>query len=91
MTLKNDFEKVCNAYIRDFEQKQDITFKCYVDNIAGGLCEFKEGYFINMYEIIIDLEQNAPKGLILHWHDCITETEHLFNDNYKMYLLEFNN
>lgn len=91
MTLKNDFEKVCKAYIDDFEKKQDINFKCYVDNIAGGLCEFKEGYFINMYEIIIDLEQKAPKGLILHWHDAITETEHIVNENYKTYLLEFNN
>lgn len=91
MTLKNDFEKVCMAYIKDFELKQDINFTCFVDNIQGGLAEFKEGYFINMYEIIIDLEQNAPKGLILHWHDAITETEHLFNENYKTYLLEFNN
>ena len=91
MTLKNDFEKVCAAYISDFEEKQGITFKCFTDNIAGGLCEFKEGYFINMYEIIIDLEQKAPKGLILHWHDAITETENLVNDNYKTFLLEFNN
>jgi hypothetical protein len=91
MTLKKDFERVCAAYISEFELKQNVTFKCFVDDMQGGLCEFKEGYFINLYEIIIDLEQRVPRGLILHWHDAITESENMVNDNYKTFLLEFNN
>ena len=91
MTLQSDFEKSCLAYINAFEIKQGIKFIGYVNDAIGILCEFEDNYFLNLHEVIVDLEQNAPKGLILHWHNLLTECENSVNENYKLYLLEFSN
>jgi hypothetical protein len=89
--MKERLEDICNLYIDIFENKQGLTFVRWADDVVCGLCEFNDGFMFNFYEIVLDIELNAPKGVILYWHSLITEHEHTAQHNYKIFLTEFCN
>lgn len=67
--LKENYEKVCEAYILFFEKKQGVVFDGWVANEVGGVASFISQYFFNFSDIVLDVNTKQKKGLILEWQD----------------------
>jgi hypothetical protein len=65
--LKNQYDNVCNEYVRRFCEKQKIDFDGWIGDEAGGIASFICQYFFNMSDIILDITTNQPAGFILDW------------------------
>ena len=66
--LHIQYEKVCNEYIKQFCQKQDMEFDIWISNIVGGTA-FIGDYFFNFQDIVWDINSNQPKGCIINWYN----------------------
>lgn len=65
--LKNQYEFVCNAYATIFCNKQDMNFEGWVGNTVGGIAYCNDFYF-DFQDIVLDINFNQPKGLIVDWY-----------------------
>ena len=70
--LKQQFEKVVDAYIEEFCKKQeiDMIFKDaenWVIKDKGGIIDICD-MFLSFDDIRLDIDQEAPKGLIIEWY-----------------------
>ena len=76
--LKTDFETVVNNYITFFCEKQDGDFLGWVGNNVGEWADI--GDITLMFDDIrLDIDENAPKGEILKWHNA--QVDKHFRDN----------
>jgi hypothetical protein len=89
MTLKEKYTAVCNEYLGVFQKKQSIVFDGWIGDEIGGICCFGD-YFINFSDVVLDIDSEQPKELILKWqNDSIDwhlkgRTEYI---NYKSYAM----
>jgi hypothetical protein len=86
LTLKNAYNKVCNAYCKAFELKHDVTFDYWVGGDVGEMCCFNEEYFVNFHELRYDIDNDVPSELFMKYHyESIDNPE--ININYKSFVL----
>jgi len=89
--LNKKYEFVCNEYIRKFCNKQEIDFDEWIGDEIGGIASFCSQYFFNLADIILDLNTNQPKGIILDWQsdgvDCHFSNPEIVSINYKSYTM----
>lgn len=67
--LKQQYDKLCDEYIKIFERKHGYEFSCRTENIV---C-FIDQYFFGMEDIIHDINHKIKKNLIFEWQDSIVE------------------
>ena len=67
--LKAKYEATCNKWVNLFCEKQDLEFSYWVADEIGGIACFIDEYFFNLSDIILDMNSNQPKGLILDWQN----------------------
>ena len=84
--LQARYKAVCRAYIKEFCDKQDLYFEYAVLDDLGGMLCFSNEYFINFDNIRLDIDEDAPKGLILDWHEKSLKHYEKKNINYYSYL-----
>lgn len=84
--LKDEYVKICNLYVREFCDKQELEFPYWVNDDVGGVIVCSDSYFFNFGDIAYDVNSNQPKGLILKWHDESIEN-HPKAMNYYSYTL----
>lgn len=77
--LYREYAKICDKYIKAFEEKQDLDFEFWVGYDIGGVAAFEGDYYFSFENIIIDIERNAPTRKILEYHDTTC------NDHYPRY------
>lgn len=76
---KRNYEKWCNEYIRLFEHKQDMRFEFWVADIVGEIACFGD-IFLNLSDIVYDLNTHQKKGNILNWfYESMENQEHSIN------------
>lgn len=89
--LKKIYDDVCNEYVRLFCKKQELDFNGWIGNDVGGIAEFANEYFFNITDIIIDIDTNQKKELILDWQTEGVEynmfERNIQNINYKSYTM----
>lgn len=89
--LRNQYENICNEYIRRFSEKQGIEFDGWIGNEVGGIASFISQYFFNIDDITLDMNTNQPIGLILDWQSDGVDYNMLYNNslhiNYKSYTM----
>lgn len=89
--LKAKYEATCMEWVQLFCEKQDLEFSYWVADEVGGIACFIDEYFFNMSDIILDLNSNQPKGLILRWQDddinYHQSTGNSPNINYRAYTM----
>ena len=89
--LNKQYKDCCNLWVQMFCEKQEIDFDGWISDEVGGTCSFCGEYFFNMSDIILDLNTNQPKGLILAWQNANTNIDYLMNPpqhiNYKSYTM----
>lgn len=66
--LKHRFENIANEYLNIFTEKQEIEFDFWVGDEIGGLASFNTEHFFTLDDMRIDIDHDAPKGLIIQWH-----------------------
>lgn len=66
--LQKQHEFVCNEYVKKFCNKQEIVFDYWVESIVGEVAVFGD-YFINLSDIVLDVNTKQPKGEIFKWYN----------------------
>lgn len=66
-TLKAKYERIVDAYIKEFEKKQDMELEHWVGDEVGGICSFGDVLFFSFDDIRLDIDTNQPKGQIIDW------------------------
>ena len=82
--MKKQLEKVLKQYIKEFENKQDLTFEFAVDDNLMEVISFGSVYFFNMSDIIYDVDNAIKENIILEWLEyTLQEKDYI---NYRTYL-----
>jgi hypothetical protein len=67
--LRQELDKVLNKYIKKFEKAHGVELEFAVcDDLMGVLC-FGD-HFFNMSDIVYDVDNKLPVGLIFEWQDA---------------------
>jgi hypothetical protein len=62
------YEAACNELVSLFVKKQGIEFDYWVSDEVGEIASFcGSQYFYTLSDIMYDLKNDLPKGLILQW------------------------
>lgn len=69
MSLKSDYEKVCQNYITAFAKKQGYEFDYWIGDDIGGVASFGEYYTLNLNDIRTDIDSGIKAGKIFEWYD----------------------
>jgi len=87
--LNKNYERACNEYVKKFCNKQGLTFDAWVADDCGGVAVFNDNYYINLSDIIIDINKKAPKGLIIKWQEDTLERHQKDGTsiNYSSYIM----
>lgn len=68
--LKERYEVICNAYIRAFVKKHGYEFTDWIPiERVGEIACFIEQYFFTLTDIMYDIDNDLPKGLIFEWQE----------------------
>ena len=82
--MKKQLEKVLKQYIKEFENKQDLTFEFAVDDNLMEVISFGSVYFFNMSDIIYDVDNDIKENIIIEWLEyTLQEKDYI---NYRTYL-----
>ena len=85
--MKEKLENILKEYIRLFCKKQDLEFDFAVlDDYLDVIC-FDYETFINMSDIVYDIDNKIPKGVIKDWYYYTLDTDH--SVNYRSYVMNF--
>ena len=93
ISIKDRYEAVCLEYIKLFCEKQEVDFDGWVGDEIGGVASFVfvGEYYFHLSDIILDIDTNQPKGLILNWQNEGVDFNKLTKDtkhiNYKSYTM----
>ena len=66
-SLKEKYENVVDEYVKRFENKHDLILEFWVNNDSTGVACFGDIYYFTISDIIYDINNKLPKGLILKW------------------------
>jgi hypothetical protein len=73
--IKTKYQAICGEFIEVFVEKHGYEFSGWVANDIGGIAEFIEQYFFNFKDIVDDILNEYPEGLIFRWQDdCISKS-----------------
>jgi hypothetical protein len=69
-SLKENYEKACNAYLRAFCKKHGFGYEpdAWVAGKSGGVASIGDCYYLDMETIITDMETGAPEEAFKKWH-----------------------
>ena len=82
--MEKQLEKVLKQYIKEFENKQDLTFEFAVDDNLMEVISFGSVYFFNMSDIIYDVDNAIKENIIIEWLEyTLQEKDYI---NYRTYL-----
>lgn len=82
--MKKQLEKVLKQYIKEFENKQYLTFEFAVDENLMEVISFGSVYFFNMSDIIYDVDNDIKENIIIEWLEyTLQEKDYI---NYRTYL-----
>lgn len=82
--MKKQLEKVLKQYIKEFENKQDLTFEFAVNDNLMEVISFGSVYFFNMSDIIYDVDNAIKENIIIEWLEYTLEEKDYIN--YRTYL-----
>lgn len=65
--LKERYEAIVDEYITLFEKKHNLELEFWVADDKSGTACFGDINFFNISDIMFDIDNKLPKGLILDW------------------------
>ena len=82
--LKKEYETIVDKYLKVFCEKQDLEIDYWVGDKVGEIVFFTADYFFNFTDILIDIDSDCKKGLILEWYNDSVDFD--FKINYRSYI-----
>ena len=93
MKQLKEYDRICNELVEIFTKKHNLEFDYWVSNEVGGIASFSQYYLFCFEEIVFDLKNNAPQGLIVQWYNetvkYITESGNNTKINFGAYKMGF--
>lgn len=83
--LLENYEKAVLDIIEGFCKKQGLEFEYWAGDCVGEIACFGD-IFLNFDDIVHDLKNNAPKGLIIDWYFEQSDNENQII-NYRSYIM----
>lgn len=80
--MREKLDKILKEYIKKFEKKQNLNFDFAVSEDLMGVICFSDSYFINITDVVYDIDTDQSKGLILEWIEYYVDGN---NINYYSY------
>jgi hypothetical protein len=65
--LKNAYADACNEYVTKFQNKHKVEHLSWIEEFRVAC--FSGFYHISMDDIIYDINNKCPEGLIFQWQD----------------------
>jgi len=84
--IKKQYQKVCEAYVEAFCNKQDLLFDGWIGNDVGTIALISDFYF-DFDDIRTDIDTNQPAELITEWYYRNLDNQKYIN--YKSYIAGF--
>lgn len=79
-TAREYLEKGCNEYLRLFCEKHEFDYEDakdgWVVGVVGSIVCCGD-YFVDMHDIVTDIEQDAPNGEFENWYDYCFDAHNL--------------
>lgn len=69
MTLKKEFEKLADAYVKVFEKKYDLELEFWVGDCVGEMACFGDTYFFTFDNIRLCVDTDIDKKILFEWHE----------------------
>ena len=66
-TLKERYESIVDEYVAIFEKKHNLNFEFWVSGDKCGTACFGCINFFSISDIMFDINNKLPKGLIIDW------------------------
>lgn len=78
MSLQSDYRQACDAYLAAFVEKHEFSMHdcAWVADQPGGIASIGD-YFVNMQEIITDIDTDAPADEWFAYYDYSMECHDL--------------
>jgi len=83
--LKKRYESICQDYIDVFCEKQGLEFDGWIADEIGGMASFVSDYFFTISDIVFDINNDIPVGVILNWQDDSVSIDSEFQINFRSY------
>lgn len=77
--MRKELDKIIKKYISEFEKKHDLLFEFAVNDDLLDVLSFGYVYFFNTYDVIFDIDNNLPNGLIVEWLEYNLENKQFIN------------
>lgn len=71
--MKAKLKEILMLYIFEFELKHGLDFDHAVGDDLMGVIAFGDTMFFNISDIIEDIDNEYPEGLILRWNDDVID------------------
>lgn len=85
--LKEAYHKAVEGYIEAFMKKQGLQCNEWVGGNIGGVIECGDMFF-NFDDIVIDIDNNVPKEVIIEWYwYSLGVDEHKRRINYNSWVM----
>lgn len=84
--MKQKLKEQLMLYIEEFEEKHGLEFDHAVGDDLMGVIAFGNTIFFNISDIIEDIDNEYPEGLILRWNDDVID-HHPKYINLKSYVM----
>lgn len=86
--LRKKLENILYQYIDLFEKKHDIFYDGAAGDDILGILLFGD-YFFNITDIVYDIDNNLPEGMIFEWYNMNVEHEtninlHSYHKGYRL-------
>ena len=77
--MRKELDKIIKKYISEFEKKHDLLFEFAVNDDLLDVLSFGCVYFFNTNDVIFDIDNNLPNGLIVEWLEYNLENKQFIN------------
>ena len=78
--LQKQYQSICNQYIEEFCEKQEVSFEGWVADQVGGIAVCSFDFYFSFQDIVLDINSDQPKGAIIDWyHQNIENPEKSIN------------
>ncbi len=77
--MRKELDKIIKKYISEFEKKHNLLFEFAVNNDLLNVLSFGSVYYFNTSDVIYDVDNNLPNGLIIEWLENNLENEQFIN------------
>ncbi len=77
--MRKELDKIIKKYISEFEKKHNLLFEFAVNNDLLNVLSFGSVYYFNTSDVIYDVDNNLPNGLIIDWLENNLENEQFIN------------